>query len=353
MRGNPAESLRYFQAAIALRPTQASCRCNFGKALGDLGKWDEALVELEEARRLAPDAAIYTINIGMLLNNMKRPAEAERQLRRVLEAHPTNAPCLTALASSLFRQGRHSEAIDTYRQAIAADPQYSEPYRQLKENCLFLHRWEEGRMAWQQWLACDDRALLVIAGKSKSAWKYWLRVNPSEGSAWDGYAELCLYLGNEAEYRRSRKELLKRFAKTTDPQVAERTGRACLLLPVSGEELNQATALVDRALAADTAKYGWAMPYFRFAKALAEYRAGNWGSALTLLEGDVLRILEPAPRLLLAMVQHRLGRKDAARESLRTATAAYDWDVQKATNREAWMCHLLRREAESVLASMP
>jgi serine/threonine-protein kinase len=180
-----------------------------------------------------------------------------------------------------------------------------------------------------------------------------MRVSLSEGSAWDGYAELCLYLGNEAEYRHARKELLKRFAKTTDPQVAERTGRACLLLPASEEELKQATALVDRALAANTAKYGWAMSYFRFAKALAEYRAGNLKSALTLLDEDVLRILGPAPRHLLAMVQHRLGKKDAARESLRTATAAYDWDVMKATDREAWMFHLLRHEAETVLASMP
>jgi serine/threonine-protein kinase len=189
--------------------------------------------------------------------------------------------------------------------------------------------------------------------RRKSSWHNWLQVNPYEGSAWDGYAELCLYLGNEAEYSRSRKELLKRFVKTTDPQVAERTGRTCLLLPASEDELKQATALIDRALAADTAKYGWAMPYFRFAKALAEYRAGNLESALTLLDGDVLRILGPTPRLLLAMVQHRLGKKDAARDSLRTATAAYDWDVKKATYREAWMYHLLRREAETVLASMP
>jgi hypothetical protein len=43
------------------------------------------------------------------------------------------------------------------------------------------------------------------------------------------------------------------------------------------------------------------------------------------------------------MVQHRMGKADAAR----------DWDVKQAKDREAWMIHLLRREAETVLASRP
>ncbi|OWK38223.1 serine/threonine-protein kinase [Fimbriiglobus ruber] len=350
VRDNAAESLRFFQAAAALQPDRAGLRHNLGVALGRLGRWDEAIVELEEARRLVPDSAHYSTDIGRALNNIKRPNEAERHFRGVLESHPTYPPCLTGLAYSLFQQGRHEEAFKFYRQAIVAAPDFADAHRQLKERYMLLGRWEEGRQAWQQWLACNPPIMHVWEGHAQ----FWLNASPTDHPAWDGYAELCLYLGNEAEYRRARTGLLERFAKTTDPQIAERTGRACLLLPASEDELKQATALVDRASTADTAKYGWAMPYFRFAKALAEYRAGNLGSALALLDGDVLRILGPAPHLLLAMVQHRLGKKDAARESLRKAIAAYDWDVKKATNREAWMYHLLRREAEAtVLPKLP
>ena len=130
-------------------------------------------------------------------------------------------------------------------------------------------------------------------------------------------------------------------------------GRACLFLPASEDELRQATNLIDRALDSERAKPGWILPYFRFAKALAEYRAGRLESALTLLDGDTQQVLGPAPRLLLAMVQHRLGKADAARASFCAAVAAYDWDVKRATDREAWMYHQLRREAETVLASKP
>jgi eukaryotic-like serine/threonine-protein kinase len=326
-----ADSLRYFQAAIALQPNQAGMHHRLGEALFQLGKWDESLVEFAEATRLAPESAHYGTSVGFVLVNLKRLTEAERQFRKVLETHPTYAYCLRGLGYCLFQQGRHAEAIDAYRRAIAARPKYDDAYRQLKDAYLTRHQYEEGRQVWQEWLA----------------------FNPPSHAAWDGYAELCLFVGNKAEYRRVRSELLKRFGATTDIQVAERTGRACLLLPAPEEELRQATKLIDRVMASERAKPGWLLPYCRFAKALAEYRAGRLESALTLLDGDVLRILGPAPRLLLAMVQHRLGKKDAARESFRTATTAYDWDANKATDREAWMCHLLRREAEAVLAGKP
>ncbi len=162
-----------------------------------------------------------------------------------------------------------------------------------------------------------------------------------------------MFVENEAEYRRARAELLKRFGTTTDLQVAERTGRACLFLPATDDELKQATTVIDRALAVEKPNPHWIKPYLRFAKALAEYRAGRMKNALVLLQGDTLRTLPPAPSLLLAMVQHRLGQTAAARQTFGAAIAAFDWDAAKATNREAWMYHLLRREAEAVLASKP
>jgi hypothetical protein len=53
------------------------------------------------------------------------------------------------------------------------------------------------------------------------------------------------------------------------------------------------------------------------------------------------------------MVQHRLGHADAARDGYRAAIALYAWDADSAIHREAWMYQILRREAESLLASTP
>src|SRR4029077_10987836 len=106
------------------------------------------------------------------------------------------------------------------------------------------------------------RGLLLKTGRgadARAAWKEELAANPPKHDDWFGYAELCLFLGDEAEYRRARNDLLAQFGATKDADVAERTGRACLLLPASEGEIQQAVALTERAVAA------WgANPYFRF-----------------------------------------------------------------------------------------
>ena len=64
------------------------------------------------------------------------------------------------------------------------------------------------------------------------------------------------------------------------------TGRACLLLPASEEELRQAVALVGRAAAADLSNSSWAHPYVQFAQGLAEYRQGRLDRAISALRED-------------------------------------------------------------------
>jgi tetratricopeptide (TPR) repeat protein len=77
--------------------------------------------------------AVWVIGVEPTTDAL-RPAvaAAERLFRRVLETHPPSAYCLKGLGYCLFQQGRHDEAIDTYRRAIAADPKY-EPAHSLRQ----------------------------------------------------------------------------------------------------------------------------------------------------------------------------------------------------------------------------
>jgi serine/threonine-protein kinase len=168
---------------------------------------------------------------------------------------------------------------------------------------------------------------------------------------------MCLFLGREDEYRRARRDLFARFGDSTDPLVAERVGRACLLLPGTADEQRRAAALIDRALAADPKANGWARPYFLFARGLAEYRRDRFDAAAATLSGLAPALgdgLRPTPGLVLAMARHRRGRPEAARQALAAEVLAYDWGAAKADNRDAWVCHILRREAEAlVLPGLP
>jgi tetratricopeptide (TPR) repeat protein len=199
-------------------------------------------------------------------------------------------------------------------------------------------------------------SLLMRLGQLKQArvvWKSALEADPPEHDAWAGYAELCLFLGEEDEYRRARRALLERFGATTNPYHAERTARACLLLPATEDELRQAVALGQRAVALNEGDK-WAHPYFEFVHGLAQYRQGQFGQAITTMRGDAGKVLWPSPKLVLAMALHQNGQTDEARKTLVSAVLSHDWTANQVRDMHSCIAHSLRREAESmILPNLP
>jgi serine/threonine-protein kinase len=191
---------------------------------------------------------------------------------------------------------------------------------------------------------------------SRAAWEKLLERDPPDHKSWYGYAELCLFLGREEDYGRARRVLLTRFGATTNPFEAERTARACLLLPGTDDELRQAVALAERANAKREADK-WARPYFEFVHGLAEYRQGQFDRAIATMQGDASGVLGPAPRLVLALSVHQSGQATEARKTLAAAILAHDWratqvrarDRNGLPDQDRWIYHILRREAEAVI----
>jgi serine/threonine-protein kinase len=182
-------------------------------------------------------------------------------------------------------------------------------------------------------------------------WKQELAAGPARHDACFGYAELCLFLGDEAEYRRARSDLLARFGNVTDRSIAERVGRACLLLSAPADELRQAAALIERAVAGGRVGHELAYPYFLFALGLARYRQGRFDEGIELMTGEAAAVLGPCPRLVLAMAQHQKGQHDLARQTLVAAVSSHDWRTDRADNHDAWIAHILRRQAENLIAT--
>jgi serine/threonine-protein kinase len=216
------------------------------------------------------------------------------------------------------------------QERAALDPKYTDFLEALRNNLTRQGRLDEARAAWQAALESSS---------------------PLDHNAWFGYAELCLFLGQEDEYRRARRDLLARFGATTNPYFAERTGRACLLRPARGDELRQAVALTERAAAAGPSADAWAGPWFQFAQGLAEYRQGRFDQAVTTMRGDASRVPGPGPRLVLAMALHQSGQSAEARKAFAAAVLSYDWRATQARNHDAWIPHVLRREAEGLILS--
>ena len=323
----PLEAGGYYRAALASRPAAAVGYCAVGDALGLQGGLVEAIDYYRKALEFDPEFVRALDNLGHALQAQGRLEEAIDCHRKALQIDPDYAWAHNNLGNALQAKGRLDEANDHYRRAIKLDPNNPIIRDGLRLVGMRLRRGEEVRLDW----------------------KKTLDTNPPDHSAWDGYAELSLFLGNDVEYRRVAQILLDRFEANTDPVMAERTGRACLLLPASDDVLRRATKLIDRAVDAAKTTHGWAYPYFMFAKGLAEYRQGRLDSSISIMEGPASPTLGPAPRLVLAMARHGLGREDEARKTLGSAVLAFDWTEPRAEARDDWIYHVLRREAEAMI----
>jgi eukaryotic-like serine/threonine-protein kinase len=326
---NPTESIRYFQAAVAIRPDSGIAYNHLGIALAQLQRIDDAIEMFQAALNVDPAAGPAMVNLSMMLSNRGRHAEAIPKLRTSISFKPGDAMIYGYLGYSLNAVGQKEEAWEAFQHASELDPVLVAHWNRIRVQLLQQGRGDEARTLWRTALAAD----------------------PPKHDVWDGYAEFCLFLGREDEYRWARRELLARFGGTSDPHIAERTGRACLLLPATEEELRKASALIGRALAADRSKleFWWAPSYFRFAQGLLAYRQGRFDESSAIMKGDAATVLGPAPGLVLAMDQFRLGQKDEAQKTLEIALKAFDWQPGRADSREAWIYHILRREAERLI----
>jgi serine/threonine-protein kinase len=339
--GRTEEALPYFRRILVIDPKDVQCRTALAessvkvaishgeraRALQQQRQWAEAIVHYRAALDLVPDWASAHYDLAMALNSPSHRDEAVEELRKTLALDPHYPAARANLGLILIDHGKLDQAVVELRQAVKLNPPDPRAQAGLRRALARLGRFEELHAAWREEL--------------KSA--------PPDHDARFGYAELCLFLRDEQEYRRERRELLARFSSVSDPIVAERIGRSCLLLPPSDDELRQAVALTDRAVAAGRSGRDKAYPYFLFAQGLARYRVGRFDDAIKLMNGEAKRVMGPSPQLILAMAQFRSGQTGEAQKTLTAAIQSYDWSESKATSHEAWITHILRREAESLI----
>ncbi|MDB5310160.1 MAG: serine/threonine protein kinase [Gemmataceae bacterium] len=321
------DAVRFTQAALAIRPGTAVAYDCLGLALLRLDRTVEAAKQFRKSLAIDPSPARRRL-LAIALSVRGPYDEAVEECEKALKDLPNDATLHTMLGTALQATGRNDDALGAFRTAVGLDPNRADAYVGMRRIYSRQGKVDDARAAW---------------GKALDT------TPPPEHQYWYGYAESCLYLGKEDEYRHARRALLKAFGATTDPQIAERVGRACLLLPVDGDDVRLAITLADRALAADRSKYAPLLPSFQFVKGLASYRQGRFDQAISALRGDASRVPGPAPRLVLAMALHQSGQAAEARKTLAEAVRAYDWSPTKVRDQDGCICHVLRREAERMM----
>lgn len=126
MKGRDFETAeRLFGQLSRTFPDEPGLALNLGLARYSLGKFDEALVDLNRFLRAQPDHGPAWLIVGISHQKLDRPHEAVGPLQRSVDLNPGNRIARLELADALLRSGRPESALTEFRrlqQQDSSDP---------------------------------------------------------------------------------------------------------------------------------------------------------------------------------------------------------------------------------------
>jgi tetratricopeptide (TPR) repeat protein len=108
-----------FLRAIELNPNCATARQWHSRYLADLGRFDEAIVEMKRAQELDPLSLIIGSNLGLIFYYDRKYDPAVEQLQKTLEIEPNFVLAHWLLGNTYERKQMYHEAISEYQKALS------------------------------------------------------------------------------------------------------------------------------------------------------------------------------------------------------------------------------------------
>jgi tetratricopeptide (TPR) repeat protein len=112
------EAIRFYTAAVALRPESPGACLNLGVALAARGRRAEALAAFDHAIELKHEYAEAHVNRGIILCEMGKQDRGIAVLRKAIELKPDLAEAHGNLGIALVRKERFKEAVAVCRTAV-------------------------------------------------------------------------------------------------------------------------------------------------------------------------------------------------------------------------------------------
>jgi tetratricopeptide (TPR) repeat protein len=125
------DAVRFYTAALAIRPETATVYLELGICLAEKGKLDEAIAAYRQAIKLQPDFATAYFDLGNALRDQGKLPEAADAYRKAVEVKPNFAVAYNNLGNVLRRQGKLPEAAAALHKAIHWKPNSAEYYCNL------------------------------------------------------------------------------------------------------------------------------------------------------------------------------------------------------------------------------
>jgi hypothetical protein len=188
-------------------------------------------------------------------------------------------------------------------------------------------------------------------------------VDPTNHLGYHPLAPLLIQSGDVEGYKQLRQRILHQFGTTSNPTVAERMAKDCLILPPDAADLPALAAMADTAVKAGAGASDWG--YYEFAKGFAEYRQGHFSGAVDWLQkvvpqaeqdSSAVRVVAACTvqsYMILAMAHSQLKHSDEARAMLNKGELFANARMTNPTDG-TWgdqiIARLLMREARTLIS---
>ena len=124
-RGNAAEAITEYEAALRLRPQDATANNALGAALIAAGQADQAMAYLQTAARTSPDYFDAHYNLGNALASAGDFPGAAEQFAAAARIRPDDADAHANLGGALAELGRFADAKAQFERALAINPAHA------------------------------------------------------------------------------------------------------------------------------------------------------------------------------------------------------------------------------------
>ncbi len=413
-KGQLIEAIDQFQQAVSINPKSAVAHYNLGVALLTERRLDEAIEHFQKTISIDPKSFIGHNNLGVALGEKGRHEEAIEHFQQALKIEPKSLRGHTVLGIAYYSAacaalqraaGRNptteplseQERADKRRQALAwlrsdleltlklirddkvsaksvAAWQFDSALASVRNRTALAELPDTEREEWQSFWA--DVAAVATAdpvgqGRSHAARREWaqaadgyarvLKNGPTdEGHFWYEYAALLLLSGDRPGYVKACAHLVERCGKDKGPRPYH-VARAFTLTPHAVGDKLLPSRLAEKEL--QNSREFWSLTE----QGALAYRAGQFREAVPLFQQSLRANPKPGAAVLnwlwLALAHHRLENAEEAQRWLGKAQVWLDQygdgmparaEAEVGLHLHNWLeAHVLRREAETVLASMP
>jgi len=125
------DTVTFFEHALRVNANSSLAYTNLGFVLVEQGRDADAIAHFNEALRLEPESSVTHLNIGGALERQGKFEDAIHHYNEALRIVPTYARAHTNLGVALAKQGRFDEAIEHHQEALRIEPGFAEAHNHL------------------------------------------------------------------------------------------------------------------------------------------------------------------------------------------------------------------------------